>query len=63
MIMKKKSILILVAVLATVSLASCGKKPNDDPKPGPGPDPGTEITSNNAAPTGFVDDGPMVWDE
>ena len=59
----KKYLSILLAAVMVLSLASCGKKPNDDPKPGPGPNPGNEITSNNAAPAGFVDDGPMVWDE
>lgn len=62
--MKRKSILVLLAVLTALAFASCRKKP-DDPKPGPGPDPDpqSEITSNNAAPAGFVDDGPMDWDE
>lgn len=64
--MKKKSIFILVAVLAAFSLASCkGNTDEPTPGPGPGPDPGpeSEISSNNAAPAGFVDDGPMDWDE
>lgn len=58
----RRFLLILVASLATLSLVSC-KGDNEEPTPGPGPTPQSEITSNNAAPAGFADDGPMDWDE
>ena len=59
--MKKKIILTLVSLLSVLLLAGCGGNGGADPTPGPGPE--SEITSNNAAPSGFVDDGPMDWDE
>jgi hypothetical protein len=59
--MKRKSMLFLIALLAALTLSACKEKP--EPGPGPDPETQTEITSNNAAPAGFVDDGPMDWDE
>lgn len=63
--MNRKSILILMAS-ALFLLAACDPKPVDPVGPdGPdGPDvPASEITTDNAAPAGFSDEGPMSWDE
>ncbi len=60
--MKRKSILILMAS-ALLLLAACDPKPVDPVGPD-GPDvPASEITTDNAAPAGFSDEGPMSWDE
>ena len=61
----KRKVLFLTAVLCMLALGACKPKDNGGDQPGPGPDPGpeSEITSNNAAPSGFVDDGPASWDE
>ncbi|MBQ7269652.1 MAG: hypothetical protein IJS62_07380 [Bacteroidales bacterium] len=59
----KRKILTFTAVLALL-FAACGCE-EKKPTPGPGPEPGpeTEITTDNAAPAGFADEGPMSWDE
>jgi len=63
----KRLILTITAVLALLSLSACKGKTNPEPDPGSGPgtNPGSpsEVTSNNAAPAGFSDEGPMTWDE
>ena len=61
--------MILAAAMVALSALSCTPKNNpEDPDNGNGngnvtPGPASEITSNNAAPAGFVDDGPTDWDE
>lgn len=60
--MKKKLLFTLAAALTLTALSACNDKPTPTP-PGPGPEPASEITSNNVAPAGFVDDGPASWDE
>ena len=61
----KRALLILTAVLTLLAASGCKDKPEPGPGPGPGPDPGpeSEITTENAAPAGFADEGPMTWDE
>lgn len=57
----KKNCFIILAVAATM-LCACHKHGGDEPAPGPEPQ-DSEITSNNAAPGGFTDEGPVTWDE
>lgn len=56
--MKKKIPFILTAA-AILLLGACTKPAPDDPGKD---DKSTEITSNNATPGGFEDDGPTNWD-
>ncbi len=56
--MKRKTALILLSVIA---LMLCGCKEKNGPeKPTPS---NSSITSENAAPGGFSDEGPVSWDE
>lgn len=61
----KKILLSLATVLVLFAAGGCEKKPEPGPGPEPGPDPTptSEITTDNAAPAGFSDEGPMSWDE
>lgn len=58
-----KKLFIPVAAAIVLCATACNK-PTPTPDPGPTPDPPTpsEITSNNAAPGGFVDGGAESWD-
>lgn len=56
--MKRKTALILLSVIA---LMLCGCKEKNGPDK-PTPD-DSSITSENAAPGGFSDEGPVSWDE
>lgn len=65
----KKKILLLIASCAVLMMAGCKKDNGGSDQPNPGPDPGptppeptTEITVDNAAPTGFTDEGISSWD-
>lgn len=57
--MKRITILSLLA-LSLLALSSCHKPSNGDD---PAPTTASEITSENAAPGGFSDEGPSNWDE
>ncbi len=61
----KKILLLLATVLVLFAAGGCEEKPTPGPGPGPGPEPTptSEITTDNAAPAGFSDEGPMSWDE
>ncbi|MBR5703814.1 MAG: hypothetical protein IKX45_06140 [Bacteroidales bacterium] len=56
--MKRKTALIILSVIALM-LCSCKEKNNPD-KPNPDT---SSITSENEAPGGFSDEGPVSWDE
>lgn len=58
-----KKILPVLAAFLVLFMASGCKNPNPDTPPGPEPGPSSEITTDNAAPAGFSDEGPMSWDE
>lgn len=55
-----KKITLLIAAAIVLCATACNKPASPDPVP-PGPTP-SEITSNNAAPGGFVDGGAESWD-
>lgn len=55
-----KKITLLIAAAIVLCATACNKPVSPDPVP-PGPTP-SEITSNNAAPGGFVDGGAESWD-
>lgn len=61
----KRTLLAFAAMLVLFLASGCKEKPEPGPGPGPGPDPTptSEITTDNAAPAGFSDEGPMSWDE
>ena len=63
--MKRKFLLLLTAVAVLAMAGACKPKDNGGEQLGPGPEPGpaSEITTNNEAPAGFADEGPMNWDD
>lgn len=57
-----KKITLLIAAAIVLCATACNKPVNPDPDPTPDPPTPSEITSNNAAPGGFVDGGAESWD-
>ena len=55
----KRIILLSLLAISLLALSSCHKPGNED-NPTPVE---SEITSENAAPGGFGDEGPSNWDE
>lgn len=59
----KKKVSLLMAIFALFVLSACHKPGNDTPVDPPTPSGTSEITSENAAPVGFSDEGTVLWDE